>query len=454
MEKLPFVKYVSLLGVLGFVGCTNQVPRQGDFDDMYGSSASVVVINKNYYTTPPQNTITQEPNYSSDFDRASDFSEEPVSDVYFPEDYVNSTQFRRNASADPGYSSGYSQGYREGWNDYAWAQPTGWNSPFNRFSYNPWFGAGFNSFDPFSPFGFNGFSPFGFNNFSRLNRFSSFGLYAGFSTGFGGFYDPFFGPGFGNPWMMSPWDYGFGFSPFGFNSFGYRNAFGWGGANRPIIITNNYVGSDKSRIASRTYGARTGGRATDNYNERYQGNSRSSARVAANTPPSRVNAAQPNRVASTGYVAERAARGNGSYVNPNSSSNRTAAARTNTNIPAASTYSRSGTSSASGNSFNQTRNSSTYSQPARSASSRSFDYARPARSTYSSPSSSSSSRTSGSSSGYTPSRSYSPSSSSSGRSYSAPATRSYSPSSSSVGSSRGSSSMGGSSSSGGGRGPR
>ncbi len=446
MKKLPFVKYVSLLGVLGFIGCTNQVPRQGDFDDMYGTSASVVIINKNYYTTPPQNTVIQEPDYSADFDRSADFSEEPISDVYFPEDYVSSTQFRRSVTADPGYSSGYSQGYREGWNDYAWAQPMGWNSPFNRFSYNPWFGAGFNSFDPFSPFGFHGFSPFGFNNF---NRFSSFGLYAGFSTGFGGFYDPFFGSGFGNPWMMSPWDYGFGFSPFGFNSFGYRNGFGWGGVNRPIIITNNYIGSDKSRIASRTYGARTGGRATDNYNDRYQANTRSSARVSANTPPSRTNTVQSNRVASTGYIAERATRGNGSYVNPNPTSNRAAVASTNDKSVSRSSYARSATSSSTGDSFNRTCSTSTYSQPARSASARSFDYARPARSTYSTPSSTNSS------SGYSPSRSYSPSSSSSSsRSYSAPASRSYSPasSSSSMGSSRGSS--GGSSSGGGSRGPR
>jgi len=471
-------QFFGLLGLIGAGSCTTLAPSSGEFDDLYGTSASVVVINKNYYASPKGEVVTQEPAYRSEYDRVPAESQqvEPT-DVYFSDEYVASNALRRPLSADPGYSMGYTDGYREGWNDQSWSSPFAWNSPLNQFNYNPW-GWDMMGMNRWSRFGMNDFGWGGFG-FSPWNMGFRSGIHL--SMGFGMGFDPFWG---GSAWGMSPFGWNAWNSPFGWNSWnspwgwnsmafyggGWGNGWGWNQWNRPVIVTNIYNGGDRSRIADRNYGPRGSGRGTDVYNEGYGNAGNRNARVASNSTPSSVGRGSLPAGERSYAATQRSAssvggtRANGAYTNAGT----TRAAATNdyynsygsssraTRPAANDAYNRS--SRSGGDSFNSTRSSSydrssSFDRSSRSAAGSSYTRpsATPSRS-YSPSSSSSSSRMgSGSSMGTTRS--------SSGSSYSSPSSsssRGYSPSSSSSsmgGGSRGSVGGGGSSS-GGSRGPR
>jgi len=401
--------FLGILGLVSVGSCTTLAPSSGEYDDLYGNSSSVVVINKNYYAAP-KSAITQEPEYRSDYDRAPATSQqvEPTEE-YFSEDYVASNALRRPLSADPGYSMDYADGYREGWNDHAWSAPFAWNSPLNQFNYNPW---------GWDMFGFNRFSRFGWNNVG----WGGFGL-SPWNTGF----DPFWGGvafgfnswgwstwnspwgwnSFNSPWGWNSWNTGFGWNSFGMYhpgwNLGFNNGFGWGRWNTPVVVTNIYNGGDRTRIIDRSYGPRGGGRGTDLVNPVYNQNNSRNARVAStNGVPTRgaVNtndrayAANQRSASSIGGT-----RASGSYTNAGTSR----ASATNdynsygssrpTRAAASDAYYRS--SREGGESFNSNRNTSSYDRStaydrsSRSASGTSFSRstATPSRS-YSAPSSS------------------------------------------------------------------
>lgn len=473
-------QFLGLLGLVSVGSCTTLAPSSGEYDDLYGTSSSVVVINKNYYATP-KGTVTQEPEYRSEYDRVPATSQqvEPTEE-YFSEDYVASNALRRPLSADPGYSMDYADGYREGWNDHAWSSPFAWNSPLNRFNYSPW---------GWDMYGFNRFSRFGWNDLAWGGMGISpwgMGWNSGIFLSMG--FDPFWGgTAFGfNRWgwnsWNSPWGWNAWNSPFGWNSFGmygggwntgFNNGFAWGRWNAPVVVTNIYNGGDRTRLADRSYGPRGGGRGTDLVNPVYNQNGSRNARVASTgAAPSRNGAVVGDRAyAATQRSASSVGgtRANGAYSN--TGSGRVAATNDYynsysssrpTRAAASDAYSRS--SRTGGDSFNSTRNTSSYNRS--SSYDRASSYDRSSRSA---------SGTSYSRSATAPSRSYSsPSSGSYSRmesgssfnssrgnnSYSSPSSSSmgrggYSSSSSSMGGgSRGGGGGGASSGGGGSRGPR
>ncbi|MFD2522782.1 hypothetical protein [Emticicia soli] len=429
MNTLKSFRYLSVAVLLGTWGCSQkQVATKGDYDDLYGSSKDAPQVT--YKTSTQPSNIYQNPDYTDNlrYQREETPVQAEGTDEYFDENYVNSRKVQRSYSAEPGYSSGFSDGYQSGWNDYAWSQPVGWASPFNRFGYN-------------SPFGFNSWNSWGgFNSFNI-----GFGLGYGFGNGWGGwgnrFYDPFWGGGFYNPYyaMYSPWGMGGWGSPWGFSPYDYYGYGGYGGFGGfggyygyPRYIYNVTSGVD-GLARTRTYGPRDGGRASGVYNDRFNNtavrNVENARRGDANARSYSGSGTGRSYSNSDGYYAtpRRNGAGNSSFSNsPNS---------------------RSSSSSSSSDAY--------YARPRRnggyegSNSARTYDYSRPSSSSSRSSNSwSSGSGNTRSSSRGSDSWSRSPSSNST---WSAPSRSSSSSSSGSVGGSRGG---GGSSGGGGSRGPR
>jgi hypothetical protein len=448
MKVLHTFKYLSLLAVVGFWGCssTKQTAQNaGEFDDLYGSSSDAAVISspvkeKRLASRQPtqrfnKGTLNSDPEYYNE-QTAAQFSD----DEYYSE--VSARKVTRGISADPGwntdnaYTDGFSNGYNmammnSGWNRW------GWNSPFNGglslgigmgmgMGMSPW---GFNRFNNpfFSPFGY---SPFGFGGGYAYNPF-------GYGGGFGGgFYDSFYSPfGFGNG-FYSPYSYGYG----GLGGFGGRN----------VVVVNNYNNIGASRNA--TYGAR-GGSSRDRYNgdfvntpRSYNNNNGGRRSGELNSANNNTYYSRPNTSGSTNngtYGAGRTnSRGSDYYYGGSSNGGRASANNAATpsySAPSNSDYYAAPRSNSRGS---YTPSPSVNSGSRYSAPQQNQSYQAPTRSYQSAPS-----------------RSYEAPSQ---RSYSQPAQRSYSPpsqpsySAPSGGSRGGSSGGGGGSYSGGGgsRGPR
>ncbi|MGM9508530.1 hypothetical protein ACS5NO_12410 [Larkinella sp. GY13] len=431
MKVLHTFKYLSLLAVVGFWGCssTKQTAQNaGEFDDLYGSSSDAAVISSpqkekrlaSRQSTQRFNngTLNSDPEYYNE-QTAAQYSD----DEYYSE--VSARKVTRGISPDPGwntdnaYTDGFSNGYNmammnSGWNRW------GWNSPF-------YGGLSLG-------IGMGMMSPWGFNRF-----------YSPFYSPFG--YSPF---GFGGGYAYSPFGYGGGFydsfySPFGYGYNNFYSPYGFGGYGRNVLVVNNYNNIGASRNA--TYGAR-GGSSRDRYNGDFVNTPRSYNNNNGGRRSGELNAAnnntyysRPNTSGSTNngtYGAGRAnSRGSDYYYGGSSTSGRASANNAATpsySAPSNSDYYAAPRSNSRG-SYTPSPSSSVNSGSRYSAPQQSRSYQAPTRSYQSAPT----------------------------RSYEAPTQRSYSPPSqpsysapSGGGGSRGGSSGGGGGYSGGGgsRGPR
>lgn len=264
MNTFKSIKYLSVAVLLSAWGCssTKQLTTKGEYDDTYGSSKDAPQVAYTPRQTPEyvenQRYQPEEPQQSQETATGTD--------EYYDENYLNSRKVYRNNNGDAGYDSGFANGYQSGWNDYAWSQPVGWSSPFNRFG-NTWgngFGTGFGL-----GLGFGGFNRFydpfwgGYNSWGWGNRF--YDPFWG-SYGFNRFYDPFWGGynswGWGGFNSWNSW-----YSPYGFNSYAFYDR-GFGNN----IFVNNYYGNVTSGVNGvssgriRTYGPRDGGSGSGTYN--------------------------------------------------------------------------------------------------------------------------------------------------------------------------------------------
>lgn len=236
-------KYLSLLVVLGFWGCST---TKTVTDDLYGSSADAPAYAMKE-SRPVERTRTASQRYEDSRMNANpDYSDQSSGlpdDEYYSE--VTARKVTRGISADPGWSSdnGYTNGFANGYNtammNSSWNR-WGWNSPFYG-GLSLGIGLGMSSW---------GYNPWGWN-----------------SMRYGGFYDPFWGGGY----AYSPFSYGGFYDPFnsyspfgygyGFNSF--YSPYSYGGYGRPVVVVNNYdrIGANRNAI----YGARRGA-SRDRYN--------------------------------------------------------------------------------------------------------------------------------------------------------------------------------------------
>lgn len=438
---------VLVLGASLFIAsCTNrQFPTSGENDDMYATSADAAQAPVLASSQAPYNKSngmnTQQMPYDGEYDRMENNGQQAYTDEYYNEDYITSRDYKRKLSSKPGYSDGYSDGYSQGSIDNSWSQPIamGWNSPFNRYNYNSFspfssglylsygmgFGGGFNSWNRYSPYGYNSFSSWG--NPWMMNSWGS------------------------SSWAYSPWGYN-SYSPWGYNSFySPYDYYGGGGGYynnyRPYYNSQAIISQNAYKTGSRTYGAREAGRNSANYNDRFVNTNR----PVASSSGARTSSGVRSTNSSNGSERVLAERRNGTWVgnsNDNSGTNsRTSSPNSsvraynssadsynpNSRRPASyDSYNRSSNSGTSNNSYRSSNTNSqaqgnTYTRPAATRASGNTNYSSPSYERSSSSQSSSPSRSNSS---------YSPSSSSS--------------SSSSGGSSRGSSGSSGGSS----RGPR
>jgi hypothetical protein len=438
---------VLLLGAAIFMAsCTNKsIPTNGENDDMYATSADAAQAPLVASTNTPFNknngVNTQQLPYEDEYDRLDNGEVLQSTDEYYSEDYITTRDYKRKLSSKPGYSDGYSEGYSQGWLDNSWSQPIsmGWNSPFNRF--------GFNSFSPFNSgvfmsYGFGGgwnswnrFSPWGFNSWNNPWMMDSWAFNSwGYNPwGFNSFYSPWGFNSFNSPWGFNNFNNPYDFYGNGFNN--YRPFYG----NQAVVAQNAY------RNGSRTYGARETGRNSSNYNDRFVNTNKPAASASSGRTSSSVrNSGNTSTANGERVLADRK---NGTWVgNPSSntnSSNRTTYSNSRTSSGSTDSYNPSTRRPASYDSYNRSTNSGSSSYSSRSASNNNTAQGN----TYTRPSSSRSSGNNYSSPSYDRGSS----------SYSSPSSSnsSYSSGSSSRGSSSSSSSSGGSSSGGGSsRGPR
>jgi hypothetical protein len=180
MNTFKSIKYLSVAVLLSAWGCTStkQLTTQGEYDDIYGSSKDAPQI---AYTPRQTPEYVENQRYQPEEPQIQDQENATGTDEYYNENYLNSRKVNRTNNGGTGYNSGFANGYQSGWNDYAWSQPVGWSSPFNRFNYG------------------NGFGGYG----------SGFGNGFGMSLGFGGFnrfYDPFLSGSYGyNSFYLQVW---------------------------------------------------------------------------------------------------------------------------------------------------------------------------------------------------------------------------------------------------------
>ncbi|RAJ92630.1 hypothetical protein LX87_04960 [Larkinella arboricola] len=318
-------KYLSLLVVLGFWGCSSSKQLAGESDDLYGSSADAPVYASKESRPVERNRTASQRYEDSRMNANPDFNDQTsglADDEYYSE--VTARKVTRGISPDPGWSSdnsytnGFSNGYNTAMLNSTWNR-WGWNSPFYGglrlgigLGMSPWMG-GFNSwryggfYDPFWG-GSYAYSPF-------------------YGGGFGGgFYDPFY--------AYSPFGYGYGFNSF-------YNPYMYGGGLGRTVIVNNYDRIGANRNA--TYGAR-GGVSRNRYNSDFVNTPRSynnnnggrrsgTLNSSNNTANNNTYYSRPNNSGSTNsYGAGRAnsrgadyyygGSGSGGRANANTSSSR------------------------------------------------------------------------------------------------------------------------------------
>lgn len=423
MNTFKSIKYLSVAVLLSAWGCssTKQLTTKGEYDDTYGSSKDAPQIAYTPRQTPEyienQRYQPEEPQQSQENATGTD--------EYYDENYLNSRKVYRNNNGDAGYDSGFANGYQSGWNDYAWSQPVGWTSPFNRFGYGNGYLGGYGSSYWGSGFGLS----LGFGNFNRF--YDPF--WGGGSYGFNSFYSPF--NSWYSPFGYSSWysPYSSFYSPYSYYSYGYYDPYRYGYGNSYYVnnyynnITSGVSGVSNNRVG-RTYGPRDGGSGSNTYNRGFtnaavnNGSNSPDGRRSANYGSRSTNGTEYARPSRNGEWNGSAAsndynRGNSRSYGGSSSANDTYYARPRRNGGTdGGSYSNSGSSNGSSNGG--------------------YNYSRPSTSSRSSDSWSSGSGNSSRNSGW--------SNSNSNSGYSR---GSSTPSSSSWGNSSSSSSYGGSSSS-------
>lgn len=304
---------VSFGFVLLLASCTNKsIPVQKENDDMYASSVDaaqspVAALQKK--NLPQSQTARPAVPYDDQYDPMDTQSEIESTDSYFDEDYISARDYKRKLSPNPGYSDGYSEGYSQGWTDYAWSQPMGWNSPFNRFNNNNIF---FNNWSPVGMGVFVSYNPWGFNNWG-MNRWGGFNNFGWNNWGnpwaFNSFYDPFWGNSFYSPWnnWYSPW----GFNSFANNRWGMYDSWGYYGNSfngyNPYYNNQSVLANRAYQTGQRTYGPRdNGGRNSTAYNDRFVNARRPVATMSGGRTASEVrNSGNTNNTTGQRTLSER-----------------------------------------------------------------------------------------------------------------------------------------------------
>ncbi|GMQ24484.1 hypothetical protein Aoki45_11660 [Algoriphagus sp. oki45] len=293
MKKLPIISASLLLGALSISSCsTNKMAMNGANDNLYFMASDVKIATqyavennnpKTFQSLENENSLTEEnfsarnvnPEYISRYQATSEAEESGI--VYFDEGGSEQVAQGNINAYDNFYSA---NGNQNG------------NSPNINFN----FGLGFGSM--FSPWGMGFYDPF---------WGPGWGWRPGFSLSFGfGWGNPWMGMGWGNPWMMgwgNPWMMGWGAPGFGW---GYP-MYGWGApiyAGRPIYVLpgGEYGGRRVVYGARPTRGAGiTNAGLASSQAGVVPNTARAQARRAATTAgtsPRRISASENSRVAS------------------------------------------------------------------------------------------------------------------------------------------------------------
>ncbi|MFD1139990.1 hypothetical protein ACFQ4C_02685 [Larkinella insperata] len=391
-------KYLSLLVVLGFWGCSSSKNLAGESDDLYGSSADAPVY-ASKESRPVERTRTASQRYEDSRMNANpDYNDQTLGlgdDEYYSE--VTARKVTRGISPDPGWSSdnSYTNGFANGYNtammNSSWNR-WGWNSPFFG-GMNLGIGLGMSSW------GWGGLNSWRYGGFYDPFWGGSYAYSPFYGGGFGGgFYDPFY--------AYSPFGYGYGFNSF-YNPYMYG-----GGYGRPVIV-NNYDRIGANRNA--TYGARRGV-SRDRYNSDFvntprsynnnNGGRRSGERNSANNTANNTYYSRPNnsggtvntgsygtgRANSRGsyYYGESGSGGSRSNTNPSGRPSYTTPSTNNSDYYAAPRQNSRGTYSApsynSGSRVGASQETRTYQAPSRSYEAPQRTYSPPSQPSYSSPS--------------------------------------------------------------------
>lgn len=240
---------VVAIAAIGVWGCsTKQIAKNSanaEYDDLYAQIGESGYTEVAYASNDELNSeiVTGERAYK-------ETEAQSAENEYFPENGIDSRDYRRNPSTQPGlYADDYVDGYRDAMYDQRFNWGNSWNNSlygFNRFNYNNWYSPGVSIV-------------FG-NRFNRWNNF--------------GFYDPFYT--FNSPWnFYSPWGgynswaYDPFYSPYGFNNYYSFNNYYWGGNNYVNYnrYNNRVLGADRT---DRNYGPRATGRSVAGFNDAFE----------------------------------------------------------------------------------------------------------------------------------------------------------------------------------------
>lgn len=296
MKKLPIISASILLGALTISSCsTNKMAMNGANDNLYFMASDVKIATqyavennnpKTFQSLENENSLTEEnfsarnvnPEYISRYQATSEADQSGV--VYF----------------DEGGSDQVAQGNINAYDNFYSA-----NGNQNGNSPNINFNLGFGFGSMFSPWGMGFYDPF---------WGPGWGWRPGFSLSFGfGWGNPWMGMGWGSPWMMgwgNPWMMGWGAPGFGW---GYP-MYGWGApiyAGRPIYVLpgGEYGGRRVVYGARPTRGAGiTNAGLASSQAGIVPNTARAQARRDANsagTSPRRISANENSRVASRDF---------------------------------------------------------------------------------------------------------------------------------------------------------
>ncbi len=245
-----------LTSTLAFTACTSSryAASGSEYDDVYHSRNDAPVVLASEVAPEPLQPTYQAPdpdNYTYNADRYRRPVDSYSDEYYDEDDFYFSRRVRRFNSRgdaswryyDPFFTNDlyYVMGtpYWNTWNANGWYN---WNYPR--------FGAtlGWNSFNPYGGFGFN--DPYWANSFAPWNSFNYYNPWVNAYYG----YDPFFAPGWGNPYAAG---FNNGFYS-GFNSAYYCPPYGAAGfASNPRLARNNNNVASYRRPTANTGAAQT-----------------------------------------------------------------------------------------------------------------------------------------------------------------------------------------------------
>ena len=303
MKTASFLLVLS--GALAFSACTSSryAASGSEYDDVYYSRNDAPVVLASEAATAPEQPTYQAPdqdNYVYNADRYRRPVDSYYDEYYDEDDFYFSRRVRRfdsrGAAAwryyDPFFTNDlyFVMGtpYWNSWNANGWYN---WNYPR--------FGAtlGWNSFNPYGGFAFN--DPFWANTWAPWNSFNYYNPWVNAYYG----YDPFFAPGWGNPYAAG-FNNGFynGFNS-GFNSAYFCPPYGAAGfAAAPRLARNN------NNVASYRRPTANSGAAQTTYNPASSrpNTTRTSASAAGTSArPTAQSATTSSRPSSSQYLQPR-----------------------------------------------------------------------------------------------------------------------------------------------------